>query len=377
MELNFVNDVKKSHKSCCKYDGVKKYIDTGNVNGSNIVGFEEYSYDKKPSRANVCVCAGDVLVAKMKNSIKVLLIDKENEDYIYSTGFYAFRDSRILPEYLKYYFLSPCFNHEKDIRCIGGTQKAINDNGMKKININVPSIDEQKAIVETLNLIAALIDNCRSRIESYNELIISKFVEMFGDPVFNTKSLPELLLPELGEFQRGVSQHRPRDDPALLGGKYPLIQTGDVANTGLYITEYKSTYSELGLSQSKMWHAGTLCITIAANIAKTAILTFDACFPDSVVGFVSNNKTNNVFIHYWFSFLQKIIEAQASETAQKNINLKTLNNLSVIVPPINEQNKFVEFVLDVQNLIDEVKSNKLYYEELLINEMVKCFSLNR
>src|SRR5690606_38147340 len=93
---------------------------------------------------------------------------------------------------------------------------------------------------------------------------------------------------ELGNLDRGVSKHRPRNEPALLGGPYPLVQTGDVANSEGYIQNHLSTYTELGLKQSKLWPAGTLCITIAANIANTGILTYDACFPDSVVGFVPN-----------------------------------------------------------------------------------------
>ena len=104
-----------------------------------------------------------------------------------------------------------------------------------------------------------------------------------------------------------------------------------------------------------MWQKGTLCITIAANIAKTAILTFDACFPDSVVGFKANDKTNNIFIHYWFSFFQAILEAQAPESAQKNINLKTLSELKIIIPTIDLQNQFAEFVEQTDKLKFEVK----------------------
>ena len=148
----------------------------------------------------------------------------------------------------------------------------------------------------------------------------------------------------MGELGRGISKHRPRNAPELLGGQYPLIQTGDVASANLYITEYENTYSEIGLQQSKMWNKGTLCITIAANIAKTAILNFAACFPDSVVGFNANEKTNNIFIHYWFSFFQEILEAQAPESAQKNINLKILSELKVIVPSKRLQNQFANFV---------------------------------
>ena len=170
---------------------------------------------------------------------------------------------------------------------------------------------------------------------------------MFGDPVSNSYGLPEAVLSELGELGRGVSKHRPRNDPQLLGGEYPLIQTGDVANAELYISTFNSTYSELGLKQSKMWSKDTLCITIAANIAKTAILQFDACFPDSVVGFSANERTNNIFIHYWFSFFQEILEAQAPESAQKNINLKILSDLKVIVPVKEKQNQFATFVAQV------------------------------
>ena len=226
-------------------------------------------------------------------------------------------------------------------------------------------LEEQQEIVDNLDKVSTLISLRKQQLSKLDELVKSRFIEMFGDPVNNTKNLPKLTLPELGEFGRGVSKHRPRNDSKLLGGKYPLIQTGEVANSELYITNYENTYSELGLKQSKMWQAGTLCITIAANIAKTAILTFDACFPDSVVGFKANDKTNNIFIHYWFSFFQAILEAQAPESAQKNINLKILSELKIIVPPIEQQNEFVDFVqqtnkskLAIQKGLDKLETLK-------------------
>ena len=215
---------------------------------------------------------------------------------------------------------------------------------IENLNIPLPNIHDQQKISEKMNLLDHLISLRKQQLAKLDELVKARFVELFGDPVNNSKGLLELTLPELGEFGRGVSKHRPRNDPKLLGGKYPLIQTGEVANSELYITSYENTYSEFGLKQSKLWQAGTLCITIAANIAKTAILTFDACFPDSVVGFKANDRTNNIFIHYWFSFFQAILEAQAPESAQKNINLKILSELKIIVPPIEQQNEFVAFV---------------------------------
>ncbi len=236
----------------------------------------------------------------------------------------------------------------------GATFKEISKSIVASIEINVPDLKEQLVVVENLEKINRIITLRRKELNELDNLIRARFVEMFGDPVSNSYGLPEATLPELGKFGRGVSKHRPRNDPRLLDGEYPLVQTGDVANASLYITSYNSTYSELGLKQSKMWSKGTLCITIAANIAKTAILEFDACFPDSVVGFIANEKTNNIFIHYWFSFFQAILESQAPESAQKNINLKILSELKVIVPEKEKQNEFVDFV-------HQVDKSKLQY----------------
>ena len=247
----------------------------------------------------------------------------------------------------------------------GSTFKSIKMNQLEKMSFEIPSLDEQNKISDTLRKTNNLISLRKEQLVKLDQLVKARFVEMFGDPVNNSRKLPELTLPELGEFGRGVSKHRPRNDPKLLGGKYPLIQTGEVANSNLYITDYENTYSELGYKQSKLWKKGTLCITIAANIAKTAILTFDACFPDSVVGFLANSKTNNIFIHYWFSFFQSILEAQAPESAQKNINLKILSELKIIVPSIEQQNEFAAFVeqtnktkLTIQASLDKLEVMK-------------------
>ena len=269
--------------------------------------------------------------------------------------------SKILPEYM--FWLLKGKNAELNSKGTGSTFKAIGRKVLEEILVPDIGMEQQMEYAANLEKINGIIQLRKQELQKLDELIKSRFVEMFGNPVSNPKGMVKKTLPELGEFGRGVSKHRPRNDKALLGGPYPLIQTGDIANSGMYITEYHSTYSELGLRQSKMWDKGTLCITIAANIAKTAILGFDACFPDSVVGFNANENTNNVFVHYWFSFFQEILESQAPESAQKNINLKILSKLEVIVPDIQEQNKFAAFVaqtdkskLTIQKSLDELET---------------------
>lgn len=240
---------------------------------------------------------------------------------------------------------------------IGGVIKYIKLENLTGARLYVPLLNEQREIVEKISVVDRVLKDRKYQLELLNELVKVRFVEMFGDPVINSFHLPEATLPELGELGRGVSKHRPRNAPELLNGLHPLIQTGEVAAADIYITSYENTYSELGLQQSKMWNEGTLCITIAANIAKTAILGFDACFPDSVVGFNANEKANNIFIHYWFSFFQAILEAQAPESAQKNINLKILSELKIIVPPIKLQNQFAAFVKQTDKSKSAVKKS--------------------
>ena len=251
-----------------------------------------------------------------------------------------------------------------------GTNKAVmgttlNKATLSQITIPLPPIESQYQIADNLEKVSKLIDICNTILNKLDILVKSRFVEMFGNPITNSHNLPLKTLSELGELGRGISKHRPRNAPELLGGVYPLIQTGDVANASLYILDYNSTYSETGFKQSKMWSKGTLCITIAANIAKTAILSFDSCFPDSVVGFNANVSTNNIFIHFWFSFFQEILEEQAPESAQKNINLKILSELKVIVPPIELQQQFADFVaqtdkskLAVKHILEKAETLK-------------------
>ncbi|MCP5499661.1 MAG: restriction endonuclease subunit S [Leptospiraceae bacterium] len=220
---------------------------------------------------------------------------------------------------------------------------------LKDIKIPLPPLDEQKKIAAILDAADEFRQKTKALLTKYDELAQSLFLDMFGDPVVNPKGWEVVKFSEVGKLDRGKSKHRPRNAPELLGGSHPLIQTGDIANSGIFVKTYDSTYSDIGLAQSKKWPSGTLCITIAANIAKTGILTFNACFPDSVVGFIPNENTNNIYAHFWMSFLQKILEETAPESAQKNINLAILRDLDYPLPPIELQNQFAERIQEIES----------------------------
>lgn len=158
---------------------------------------------------------------------------------------------------------------------------------------------------------------------------------------------------DLGTVNRGKSKRRPRNDSILFGGLYPFIQTADVKKANLYITEYNETYSDIGLAQSKLWDKGTLCITIAANIAESAILGIDACFPDSVVGFIPHKgKSDLKFVKYLLDEFKVYMQQISKGTTQDNLSLEKLRRVKFNVPGYNTQVKIANFLSTYDDLIE-------------------------
>ena len=259
-----------------------------------------------------------------------------------------------------------------------GANKAVMGQTLNKATISkhticIPSISVQQSIVSELDKINELIRLKKEQLSDYDKLAQSLFYEMFGDPVENEKGWEVKKLGEIGELARGVSKHRPRNAPELLGGTMPLIQTGDVANANFYIRDYTQTYSELGVAQSKVWRKGTLCITIAATIGKCAILDFTACFPDSVVGFKPKESIETIFMYFIFSNMQKMLEDFAPGVAQKNINLKILNDLDIPIPPLSLQQLFASRITQIEALKSEIQRTIRDLETLLASRMQYWF----
>lgn len=146
---------------------------------------------------------------------------------------------------------------------------------------------------------------------------------------------------DIGELARGKSKHRPRNDESLyINGTIPMIQTGDVAAANKYITHFNTCYNEKGLAQSRLWKKGTLCITIAANIGDVAILTFDACFPDSILGFLPfSEQVSREYVYYMLLAYKHRMNAKASKVAQSNLSLDKINAMLFPFPPIEEQQR--------------------------------------
>ncbi|MBW3662686.1 MAG: restriction endonuclease subunit S [Actinobacteria bacterium] len=265
-------------------------------------------------------------------------------------------------------YVDPRFHRHLLEHVLGDLQRQTHGSGMVHITkkrfdatpIPVPPLNEQERIVAAIEEHLSVLDRAslttsavaarlprlldattRRLIHGHGPSGEAEFSQDPGHPLPEGWSWKRLS--DLGEMGRGKSKHRPRNDPILYGGPYPFIQTGDVAAAQGVLKEYRKTYSEAGLAQSRLWPAGTVLITIAANIADSAILGLDACFPDSVVGLIPDvTGVRAEWVEYFLRVEQERLERFAPATAQKNINLRTLRAVVVPVPPLVEQDRILD-----------------------------------
>lgn len=253
----------------------------------------------------------------------------------------------------------------------GTTMMHVAKGSMDNREILLPSLSEQERIVaildEAFEGIAAARTNVEMSLTKANDLLDVE-LQLLLPPC--QEGWKQLTLAEVAsDYGRGKSKHRPRNDPKLYGGAYPFVQTGDVRNAKQYVTTYSQTYNDLGLSQSKLWPKGTLCVTIAANIAETAILDFDACFPDSVIGIVANpSKANTRFIEYQLRVAKAQLQAKGKGSAQDNINLGTFETHTFSFPPLAVQEVLVERLDSIASLSASL-TDVLLQKFILLDEL--------
>lgn len=275
---------------------------------------------------------------------------------IASSEWIGFWNEGLNARFYQYYFRSNKFRSAlcADVTGVGGSLTRAQPKKAATIAVPVAPINEQRRIADKLDRVLARVDATNEHLSRVAPLIKrfrkSVLAAAVSGQLTDARALPSqdwktAKLGDLGTLARGKSKHRPRNDPSLYGGRYPFIQTGDIANSNGLITHHSKTYNDKGLAQSELWPKGTLCITIAANIADTAILDYDACFPDSIVGFLADESTCIAkFVKHSIDVIKEDIERLAPATAQKNINLAILSEIPVRIPSVEEQSEIVRRV---------------------------------
>jgi len=297
----------------------------------------------------------------------------------------------INPKYIYYYFLSKEGFTEIQ-KAVKGVH--LTSGRAKLINIPLFPLNEQNRIVAKLEKILPKLEEIQVRLdkvpgilERFCQSVLSlactgrlteewreknqdlkvELLEAWDDDLngFKTRDLGSI--PEtwswvpLGRFakcERGRFSIRPRNDPNYYGGKYPFIQIGDLPKNGGIISRHTQTLNKKGLSVSKMFPKDTVVIAIVgATIGNTGILSYDMCFPDSLVGINTPTLDGNKFLEYYLrTEREKIRAASYSSGGQPNIKLTTLNPYPFPLPPAEEQKEIVRRVDSLLQLVDQFRA---------------------
>lgn len=336
-------------------------VTSGKIDWDNIKFIDEKQHIEMHKR--VAPKVGDILLAKNGTTGVAAMVDRDVVFDIYVSLAHLSPLKNILPFYLLHFINSPLAKNQFNKRLKGSGVPNLHLEEIREVEIPLPPLQEQQRIIAILDETFNFIENAKANAEQ-NLKNAKELFESYLQGVFENKGedWEEKTLEQISKtFGRGKSKHRPRNFAGLYGGKYPFIQTGDVRNSDHYITEYTQTYNDLGFAQSKLWPAGTICITIAANIAETGILTFDACFPDSVIGIVVNEEfADRNFVEYLLQSFKVRIQALGKGSAQTNINMGTFENEHFPFPPLKTQ---LSLVRELDALSAETKKLEVIYQQ--------------
>lgn len=363
--MKFTDCIDITGKSCKKFGGKKLYISTGAVDVDHVDShqIEMVNYDTKPSRANLITDDKSILFAKMQGTKKVLLINKELENNLYSTGFFSVSPKKnILNKKCLYHLLgSKTFLSQKDKYCSGATQKAISLEGLNKIEITIPNLEEQYQIVKTLDSINAIIKSYEKELKKYDELIKARFIEMFGNPATPGDKFKTC---KLGEVADVKSSHRVFSTefvnegvPFYRGTEISVLASGQQPEDPYRIS--MDHYLKIASDDSKPIR-GDLLLPSICNKGQVWMVNTDEPFyyKDGRVLCISPHCS--LFDSRYLQFYMKMrTEAEypklGSGSTFAEFKIFQLKELLVDIPPMNAQKSFCLFA----DQVDKSKYNDM------------------
>ena len=347
------------------YEGTKQYVSTGAVEEYfiNEKSIEEYSYKERPSRADLVGKSGDILFAKMAETKKTLILNKETENYLFSTGFFAIRPKNgILTTKCLYYLLnSKNFLNQKDKNSSGATQKAITNAGLEKINVNIPLFFKQDQIVKQFDLLTDIIKKYQSQLKKLDSLIKSRFIEMFGDPVINEKNWEKVRLDSVADIKIGPFGSLLHQEDYITGG-HALVNPSHIID-GRICTDEKLTISDEKYTELTPYHLQKHDVVMGrrGEMGRCAVVDSDGllCGTGSLI-IRTKGELKSDFIQKIISFpsYKKTIEDKAVGQTMPNLNVPIVSSFEIIKPPKEIQDNYYTFVQQ----IDKSKFENNYKE---------------
>ena len=345
------------------------YLEISNVNYNGVVStdaIEHLRFEDAPSRARRRVASGSTVISSVRPNLQaVAFFASAPKHLICSTGFNVVepQSNKLAPQFTYYHLLSENARQYFEAAATGVGYPAIGDKDFNAFTVTLPPLPEQQRIATYLAASCAAIDAAVSAkrrqldtLEALRMSISQRAVTQGINPKVKLKSSGLDWVSEVPEhwkvqqikrkcsLVRGQFTHRPRNDPALYDGPYPFVQTGDITAADKYIRTYSQTLNELGLSASKQFPRGTLVMSIAANIGDVAILDFEACFPDSMIGMIPGHQAHLDFLYYLMRAMRPIMLRSAVQSTQLNLNYVRIGTNFAPFPPLEEQRVIAKYL---------------------------------
>jgi len=240
----------------------------------------------------------------------------------------------------------------------GTAQPQITRQSLEKVEIPLPPLEEQKRIAAILDKADTIRKKRKQAIELTEQFLRSAFLDMFGDPITNPKSLPMLEVKSFCKIVRGSSP-RPKGDPRYYGGLVPRLMVGDVTRDGWFVTPKIDSLTEEGAKKSRPVVAGTVVMAVSGNVGVMAQLQVDACVHDGFVAFTELNEGVVLpeYLMICLDFLRQTHEKRKAGAIFQNLTTNDIKTLRLPIPPLHLQETII--VLLKQQLKIKHRLNEL------------------
>ena len=368
-----------------RYIPIEK-VSTNHIDYENC---EQFEFQDAPGRARRIIRQNDILISGVRPNLKSFAIFKKPDDknWICSTGFFVLTAKQPEDNLISYYeLLSEICGSQFYSLVVGTNYPAIGDSDIRNIRLMLPSSKEEKtAVANILSKVDEAIVSVQNSIDAAERLKKSLRQnlltgKMKPDGTFRTPDefyIDEKFgkvptgwevkkLKDIAQIQRGKFGHRPRNDERFYNGDFPFVQTGDVVESVFFLKGASQSLNALGASVSRSFPVNTIIMTIAANIGFVALTRYEVFFPDSLIGI--NAKEDVINPSYLLLHLMRyknILDAQATESAQKNINYSNLRPLPILFPTKKEEQlQITNKVIAIFSEIDSKKTKIKILEQL-------------
>lgn len=342
-----------------QYHGPIEYVDISSVDNieKRIVSSQIFDAKDAPSRAKQLIKRGDILVSTVRPNLNaVAIVDRESEHlFVASTGYCVLRcNSKTDNHYVFHFCQSPYFIDDMVSQATGASYPAVSSTIVKNSLIPLPSLGEQKHIAAVLDKVSDLIALRKQQLAKLDELVKARFVEMFGDPKTNPNDYPVVQLSEYIQFltsgSRGWAQYCTND------GSEWFITIKNVKDCRISIDNMQPVNApDNAEARRTKVQEGDLLISITADLGRTGVVTKEiaehGAYINQHLTCIRLNKEilNPLYVAFFMESPagKEQFESKNQSAVKAGLNFNSINSLRLIVPPMNEQNAFVDFVAQV------------------------------